>query len=90
MENDERKPQSIYDRWASDQIPTSSCSQCNFCKNLKKNATCRAFINGIPREITKNKFIHKKPYEGDNGIMYEPKSPEYAEIKFMPFGKTEI
>lgn len=90
MENNEKKPKSIYDRWANDQIPTSAFSQCLFCKNIMKDETCRAFMNGIPKEITENKFIHKRPYKGDNGIIYEPISPEYSEIKFMPFGKTEI
>jgi hypothetical protein len=34
--------------------------------------TCDAFPEKIPQEIATCKFIHIKPYPGDNGIQYEP------------------
>ena len=34
---------------------------------------CRAFPNGIPMEVMSGKFIHEKPYPGDNGYRYELK-----------------
>lgn len=49
--------------------------QCNQCKNLHRNTsrsiTCEAFPNGIPNEITSNKYDHHAPYPGDNGIKFE-------------------
>ena len=32
---------------------------------------CSAFPNGITKEIEENFFIHKIPYEGDNGIQFK-------------------
>lgn len=34
--------------------------------------TCIAFPAGIPDLIIRNKFDHKNPYPGDNGIQFEP------------------
>jgi len=33
---------------------------------------CSAFKNGIPTEIAYGTNLHTKPYEGDNGIQFEP------------------
>ncbi len=47
-------------------------TQCSFCKHFNQNEwTCKGFKNKIPDEIVENKFIHDKPYPGDNGFMYE-------------------
>lgn len=37
------------------------------------NPKCKAFIDGIPREILREEIDHTQPYEGDNGMQYEPK-----------------
>jgi len=34
--------------------------------------TCEAFPSGIPQPILDGENDHKKPYEGDNGIQFEP------------------
>ena len=36
------------------------------------NCDCAAFPNGIPIEIAFGGNDHTSPYEGDNGIQYEP------------------
>ena len=36
-----------------------------------KGDYCSAFPNGITKEIEENFFIHKIPYEGDNGIQFK-------------------
>ena len=57
-------------------IPAIRHPQCNKCKHLRREnrkAVCKAFPNGIPREIFLNEVDHKKPYKGDNGVRFEPK-----------------
>lgn len=33
---------------------------------------CKAFPKGIPFSILRGEFDHTKPYEGDNGVRFEP------------------
>jgi len=33
---------------------------------------CKAYKGGIPKNIYMNKHDHTEPYEGDNGIQFEP------------------
>lgn len=50
-------------------------SNCFLCKhhNKKNYDVCKAFPNGIPNEIIIGELLHDKPYQGDNGIMFEPR-----------------
>jgi hypothetical protein len=34
--------------------------------------SCNAFPDGIPMEILMNKFDHRKPHVGDQGIQFDP------------------
>lgn len=58
------------------------CLSCKHNKSTDNEIFCDAFPTptetewhylpcAIPREILSGKFIHTKPYPGDNGIMYE-------------------
>ena len=51
--------------------------KCYYCKYyiISDNIPpkCKAFPNGIPWEIFREEVDHTQPYEGDNGIQYEPK-----------------
>ena len=48
-------------------------SQCTFCAHRSPDGTkCRAYPNGIPVEILFNEHDHFTPFQGDNGILYEP------------------
>lgn len=47
-------------------------SDCLICKNFYYRGTCEAFPLGIPEEIFYGKVEHREPYEGDNGIQFEP------------------
>jgi hypothetical protein len=35
-------------------------------------ATCKAFPNGIPKQLLSGELQHRTPFQGDSGIMYEP------------------
>ena len=41
--------------------------------HARPKRTCKAFPEGIPDVIFDNLFIHTKYYEGDQGILYEPR-----------------
>jgi len=47
---------------------------CVYCKHKYENdIRCEAFPDGIPKEIFFTSEIdHREPYEGDNGIQFEP------------------
>ena len=51
---------------------------CGECKNLAKEGglTCRAFPEGIPQRILLNDHDHRKPFKGDNGILFDPIDPD--------------
>lgn len=83
-------PISLTERWKTDEIPDSAISQCSLCMNRLENDTCKAFPNGIPREIKINKVIHSSSVDGDNGIVFEPIREEYREIKFAPLEKRKL
>lgn len=38
---------------------------------LKEIPCCRAFPEGIPREISYGNNLHLKPVKGDHGLQYE-------------------
>ena len=47
---------------------------CGQCRHMVKGGIiCKAFPNEIPDEILRGEFIHILPYEGDNGITFEPR-----------------
>jgi hypothetical protein len=46
--------------------------RCATCRNWQGGTKCRAFPNGIPKDILKGKHDHIKPFPGDHGIRYEP------------------
>jgi hypothetical protein len=45
---------------------------CLSCAHTNNDGTCKAFPEGIPLEIVSGEVNHMQPYEGDNGIQYEP------------------
>ena len=51
-------------------------SACFYCKNFigkvkdKQEYECKAF-KIIPHDILFGRFVHDKPFPGDNGIQYE-------------------
>ena len=46
---------------------------CNKCKHKDMGGiTCDAYSDEIPEEILRGMVDHNNPYEGDNGIQFEP------------------
>jgi len=48
--------------------------QCERCKHYDGVVGCKAFPH-IPDEILTDQANHRKPFVGDHGIRWEPKSP---------------
>ena len=48
------------------------CLECRHYKSEEKGMVCAAFPKGIPDEILWGEHDHREPYEGDNGIRFEP------------------
>lgn len=42
--------------------------------------TCRAFPTGIPREINLEEHDHRRPFEGDGGVLFDPINEEAEAI----------
>ncbi|MDQ0191572.1 hypothetical protein J2S03_003443 [Alicyclobacillus cycloheptanicus] len=51
------------------------CLGCTHWHGSKGNWvwTCDAYPAGIPEEIRYWEVDHRKPYKGDNGVLYEPR-----------------
>jgi hypothetical protein len=54
-------------------MPTFFFSLCDHCKHRREGDTCAAFPNGIPSLGFHFNTDHRRPFEGDNGIQFEPK-----------------
>lgn len=50
---------------------------CGSCIWQRQNPLkCRAFPDGIPKEILFGDFLHVKPYKGDHGVQFRRKGPQ--------------
>jgi len=47
-------------------------TQCIFCLHHIGDFRCKAFPNGIPRELFVGKRNHNRPYPGDHGFRFKP------------------
>lgn len=47
---------------------------------------CLAFPGGIPKEIINGEIFHTSPYEGDNGIQFDPIDEESKKVAYMAMG----
>ena len=57
-------------RWRDD--PGAKGVMCNTCIHNNRERACKAFPNGIPKEIL-IRGEHDTPFPDDQGIRYEPK-----------------
>lgn len=51
--------------------PLQNPPPCFDCKHYLEGLKCKAFPAGIPEEILDGENDHRKPYPGDNGILFE-------------------
>lgn len=59
----------------------SQSYQCLLCKHFNlASEGCAAFPLGIPEEILSGQHDHRKAYDGDGGIRWEPADDEAAEL----------
>lgn len=47
------------------------CYSCRHFDDFYTGFRCKAYPDGIPREIVLGDVDHKRPYFNDNGIQYE-------------------
>lgn len=65
---------------------------CLGCRHFDRTAPgpgfgCTAFPSGIPDAIIESQFDHREPFDGDDGIRFEPvdvEAADYAEDVFNP------
>jgi len=81
------KIKSLLSFWKPVNETKTQISQCSFCRHRHKLDTCDAFPDGISSDVMKNKVLHNKSIEGDNGLLYRPKDPRHKKIQFIPFDK---
>ena len=48
---------------------------CNKCRHYHGNSKCDAFPKKVPTEIMLGYVSHVHPYNGDQGLQYEPINP---------------
>ncbi|MDN5363460.1 MAG: hypothetical protein PWQ91_521 [Eubacteriales bacterium] len=63
---------------------------CLFCKHFledEEGNKCKAFPQGIPREIFYEYYDHRKEFSGDGGIRFELKYEEDREAIEFIYGK---
>ncbi len=53
---------------------------CEFCCYLRSRnrKQCDAYLKSIPIEIWNGEIDHRQSYDGDNGIIFEPKNETAA------------
>ena len=47
-------------------------TQCAECKHYQGVLTCDAYPEGIPEKILTGEHDHAEPFDGDQGVMFEP------------------
>jgi hypothetical protein len=51
-------------------------TRCWRCTRYRGQLDCDAFPNGIPEAILSGEHDHAEPYQGDQGLTYQPGDPQ--------------
>lgn len=70
-------------------IAAPICAVCKHRRGDLRDPKCDAFPDGIPNEILLSKADHRKPFPGDNGIVFEPEDKQATEYANFLFAKTK-
>ena len=64
----------------TNEIGPPICYNCTH-QDQEDHFKCTAFPKRIPKAIIESRANHRKPYPGDNGVLYDPIDPTWV----MPF-----
>lgn len=67
--------------------PAPMCLSCKHFIETEWGNVCKAFPQGIPREIFFEYYDHRKEFPGDNGIRFELKYEADQEAIEFIYGK---
>lgn len=68
-------------------VVVTQCAHCVHFAPRDGAACCKAFPGGIPGVILANKVDHRKPFEGDGGVRFEPKPDVPAKTLAVVYGE---
>jgi hypothetical protein len=57
----------------AEDLVVSQCAVCRHRGTRGNFPVCKAFPGQIPPEFLLNEADHRKPYEGDDGVRFEPR-----------------
>jgi len=63
------------------------CARCRHLRGALRELRCDAFPAAIPRAILLSRADHREPFDGDDGIRFDPKdaaAAAYAAFLFAP------
>jgi hypothetical protein len=63
------------------EIPPPICYNCTR-QDPEDHFKCIAFPKRIPQAIIESRADHRKPYPGDNGLLYDPIDPD-LDMRFL-------
>ena len=70
-------------------VPINAARQCATCKHaIPMSLACKAYPNGIPKEIISGRWDHREHFPGDHGILYEPEDPN--NVQSAPYAKNKV
>lgn len=70
-----------------------SVTPCVFCRRFRAKtypASCEAYPDGIPEAILEGRVDHRKPFQGDHGIRFEPEDMPAEERYAMMFAEPSV
>ncbi|GAB4514035.1 MAG: hypothetical protein Kow0047_25760 [Anaerolineae bacterium] len=70
-------------------MTTGPAPICLYCTHYRGELRCDAFPTGIPDAIIFSEHDHRKPFPGDQGIVFEPVDERGERHARRLFGSTD-